>query len=293
VRVRRRFAPGSEWLYARVYTGETIADGVLTGGIAQLLADVREGGLVDRWFFLRYRDPEFHLRIRFHGDPQTLGERVRPAVEAAGERLMDDGLAWRIELGTYQREAERYGGPLAIEPVEELFHADSDAVIGVLPLLEPGTEGQEERWQLGLAGVDLLLADLGLGQEERLACVRDQRDALSRRLRWDGPARRRLGERFRREQQGLGRVLLDAPDDGHPLEPGLRLLRERSARIAPPAVELRRLERDRRLTTPLAEIAKSLLHMHLNRLLRGDNVAQEAVICDFLTRLYQARTHVS
>jgi hypothetical protein len=41
------------------------------------------------------------------------------------------------------------------------------------------------------------------------------------------------------------------------------------------------------LSAPLAEVAGSLLHMHLNRLLRGDNVAQEAVICDLLARLYE------
>ena len=30
--------------------------------------------------------------------------------------------------------------------------------------------------------------------------------------------------------------------------------------------------------------------MHLNRLLRGDDVAQEAVNCDLLTRLYEAES---
>jgi hypothetical protein len=28
--------------------------------------------------------------------------------------------------------------------------------------------------------------------------------------------------------------------------------------------------------------------MHLNRLLRGSNTAQELVVCDFLARLYEA-----
>jgi hypothetical protein len=35
-------------------------------------------------------------------------------------------------------------------------------------------------------------------------------------------------------------------------------------------------------------IASSFLHMHLSRLLRGNNTAQELVICDFLARLYEA-----
>jgi thiopeptide-type bacteriocin biosynthesis protein len=288
-RLRRRFAPGSEWLYVRVYTGETVADDVLTGGIGPLVRNVRHAGLVDRWFFLRYRDPEFHLRVRLHGDRAALREEVRPAVDAAGERLVDDGLAWRVELGTYQREAERYGGPEAIEHVEEVFHADSDAVLALLPLLEPGEVGLEERWQLGLAGVDRLLADLALGHDERLRVVRDQRDELVRRLRWDGAARGRVGERFRHARPALEALLRTGVDDDHPLQPGLELLRRRSARVEPVAAELRRLDHEGRLTSSLPEIATSLLHMHLNRLLRGDNVAQELVICDFLARLYAAR----
>ena len=52
---------------------------------------------------------------------------------------------------------------------------------------------------------------------------------------------------------------------------------------------LRQLDRSGQLTISPAGIASSLLHMHLNRLLRGNNVAQELVICDFLARLYEAR----
>jgi thiopeptide-type bacteriocin biosynthesis protein len=283
-RVRRRFAPGSEWLYARLYTGETLADAVLTKTLAPLVQTLGDDGLADRWFFLRYADPEFHLRVRFRGEPDAL----RDLVGRAGQELIDSGLVWRIEFATYQREVERYGGPAAIELAEEAFHADSDAVIAMLPLLEPGDEGLEERWQLGLVGVDRLLADLGLDRSQRLALVRAQCDALARRINPDRTGRRRIGERFRRERQSLERLFNACPGDGHPLEPGLDLLSERSSRLAPVAAALSQLERESRLTAPLAAIAGSLLHMHLNRLLRGDNAAQEFVICDFLARLYEA-----
>jgi thiopeptide-type bacteriocin biosynthesis protein len=282
--VRRRFAPGSEWLYTRLYTGETVADAVLTETIAPLLRKLRDTRLADRWFFLRYRDPEFHLRVRFHGRP----EELRGPVEDAGQALVDSGLVWRFELGTYQREAERYGGPEAIELAEAAFDADSDAVIGMLPLLEPADEGLEERWQLGLVGVDRLLVDLGLDREQGLAVVRAQRDSLERRIGVDSAARSRIGERFRRERRMLEQLLEASPVDGHALEPGLALLRERSLRLAPVRAALSRLERESRLAIPVTQIASSLLHMHLNRLLRGDNVAQEFVICDFLGRLYEA-----
>jgi thiopeptide-type bacteriocin biosynthesis protein len=194
-----------------------------------------------------------------------------------------------VEVGTYQRELARYGGSQAIEAVEDVFHADSDAVLAILPLLESGDAGEAERWRLGLAGVHQLLVDLGLEDAERLELVRAQRDRLARRLRWDRHALGRIGERFRAERVGLGELLDATPDGGHPLEPGLAILRDRSTRLAPVAERLLQLETDGLLTIPRATIASSFLHMHLNRLLRGDNTAQELVICDFLRRLYDAR----
>jgi thiopeptide-type bacteriocin biosynthesis protein len=288
-RVRRTFPPGGEWLYARIYTGETTADGVLMADLPSLVRELEASGVVDRWFFLRYRDPEFHLRVRFHGDPARLHADVRPAVEAAGAQLVDRGLAWRVELGTYEREVERYGGPEAIELAEQVFHADSEAVLAILPMLESGEEGQQERWRVGLYGADLLLRDLGLDDEERLAVVRGRRDELVRTFGWDGAALGPARQRFRRERADLERLLGSGPEDEGPLRPGLAVLHQRSETLEPIGRELAHLSSEGRLTTSLQSVAGSLLHMHLNRLLRGHNTAQEAVICDFLVRLYEGR----
>jgi thiopeptide-type bacteriocin biosynthesis protein len=287
--VRRTFTPGSEWLYARLYTGETLADTVLTKAIAPLVRELTGSDIADRWFFVRYRDPEFHLRVRFHGDAPRLQAEALPAVQEAAQRLVDGGLVWRVEFATYQREVERYGGRDAIDLAERVFHADSDAVLAILPLLASGEEGQHERWRLAIAGCDRLLADLGLDVASRSALVRQRRDSLVRTLGWRGPALGRLGKRFRRERPELERLLDDESDPG-PLAPGLTILRKRSRTLAPVRAELERLELERRLTAGRASIAGSMLHMHLNRLLRGDAVAQEAVLCDFLARLYEITT---
>src|SRR5262249_25828212 len=157
------------------------------------------------------------------------------------------------------------------------------AVIAVLPLLDPGDAGLDERWRLGLLGAHRLLADLRLNEVQRREIVQRQRDGQARLLQWDAAALGRVGARFRAERARLEQLLEAEPGGGHALDPGLELLHTRSSRIAPIAEALSRLDRAGRLSVPLATIASSLLHMHLNRLLRGDNVAQELVICDFLT----------
>src|SRR5262249_55204668 len=113
--VERRFAPGSHWLYAKLYSGVAIADEVLRDVVLPLV--IRDGfsQAVNRWFFLRYSDPDTHLRLRFCGTPDMLASYVAPMLHAAVARQLTDGRIWRVQLDTYEREVERYGGPDGIE----------------------------------------------------------------------------------------------------------------------------------------------------------------------------------
>jgi thiopeptide-type bacteriocin biosynthesis protein len=124
-------SPGGEWLYAKLYCPQRMHDGILAGHLPQLVTAVDDA--VDRWFFLRYRDdPGHHLRLRFHGDPAVLGSRALPALHDWAEGLRRAGLASALVLDTYDPELERYGGPAAITMAEQVFHADSMAVLAQL-----------------------------------------------------------------------------------------------------------------------------------------------------------------
>ena len=90
--IARTFPPGSEWLYAKLYIGTATADRVLCEELAPLAADAVASGAARRWFFIRYADPNWHLRVRFHGDPLMLRERVQPPLEAMCGRLVDAGV---------------------------------------------------------------------------------------------------------------------------------------------------------------------------------------------------------
>ena len=112
---RRRFAPGTEWLYANLYGPVAAADRVLVDYIGPLARRLREAGVVDRWFFIRYADPGRHLRVRFHGHPGDLLGDALPAFYEATAPALAEGLLYRISLDTYEREVERYGGCEGVE----------------------------------------------------------------------------------------------------------------------------------------------------------------------------------
>jgi thiopeptide-type bacteriocin biosynthesis protein len=285
---RRRFPPGSEWLYAKLYTGPATADQVLRDVIRPVTTAALESGAADAWFFVRYGDPDWHLRLRLHGRPHRLHTEVLPALEAAAAPLLDTGQVWRLQLDTYEREVERYGGDEGVALAEQLFWADSEAVADLAGLLAEDARG-ETRWQLALYGMDLLLTDLGLDLDARHGLLRRLREAFARECRADASLKRQLGERFRKEGKTLQALLEAAPDMGGPPVPGLAVLHRRSDRLAPIAARLRGSAAAGRLTQSLAALAASYLHMHANRLLGSAPRAQEMVLYDFLHRLYESR----
>ena len=284
-RARRTFPPGSEWTFLKLYTGPASADTLLREMIAPLAHDLTSSGAADCWFFLRYGDPRFHLRVRFHGDDPAILE----SAQQLAARALQAGLAQDAQLGTYEREVERYGGPDGILLAERLFHADSDTVVALLGMFEPGERGLEERWQVGALGSDALLRDLGMDDQARAAFARRRHAALEREFGADAPLRNAIAGRVRAERSAVD-ALLAAPDDtDHPLAPGIAVIARRSERIKPLAVELTTLRAVGRLDLPLDALATSYVHMWLNRLCRSQNMLQEYVTYALLARVLEAR----
>jgi thiopeptide-type bacteriocin biosynthesis protein len=284
--VQRRFPPGSEWLYAKLYTGNGTADRVLADVIEPVVQAALDKSAAQRWFFVRYSDPDFHVRLRVHGDPRRLAAEVFPLLRETAEPLLADGVVWRLQLDTYERELRRYGGDEGIELSEEVFRHDSDAVLGIIRTLS-GDEGLDARWRLTLYGIDRLLDDFGFDIERKRVWARACRDGFAQEFDIRGPAKRALGERYRAERKALEELLELEEGTDNPLAPGVELLRERSRRLGP--VVERLLEREQRLSVSLDGLLRSYAHMHANRLLRGAHRAQELVLYELLHRVYASR----
>ncbi|HWN44774.1 MAG TPA: lantibiotic dehydratase [Thermoanaerobaculia bacterium] len=286
--VQRSFLPGSEWLYAKLYVGTSTADAVLEEVVGPLVRAVQSSGAVDSWFFIRYGDPQWHLRVRFHGAPERLVAEVLPALEAAVAPLLADGRLWRFQLDTYDREVERYGGPAGIGLAERLFHADSEAALAIVEMLE-GDEGAAARWRLALYGTDLLLGDLGLDAEGKRKVLGLVRESFFREFGGGKPLRLQLDQKQRAERRALEALLDPARAEQSDLAPGFAILRRRSEHNAPLIAELRRLEQEGRLTSPVTQIAPSLVHMLINRLIRSSQRAHELVLYDLLAGIFDSQ----
>src|SRR6266568_5100584 len=285
--VRRRFPPGSEWLYAKLYTGAGTADQVLNHLVGPLVRSCLASGAADAWFFIRYADPDWHLRLRLHGEPRRLHAEALPSLEAAAAPLLEAGQLWRVQLDTYEREVERYGGDRGVELAEQVFAADSEAVLAIMGPLS-GDTGLDLRWHVAIRGMDLLFDDLGLTLQEKRSAARQARAGFGREFGIDGNFRSQVSQRYRAERARLEALLDPGQALPAPLAVGLEALRRRSLQLAPVTAELRRLGQAGHLSATLADIAMSYAHMHVNRLLRSAQRAQELVLYELLDRAYSA-----
>ncbi|WP_129297664.1 lantibiotic dehydratase [Streptomyces lydicus] len=130
--------PGGAWLYAKIYLPRARQSEVL----ARHLAPLTDPGLLrragaDLWFFLRYEDPAPHIRLRFHGKPESLWPVLLPELHSWAQARTEAGLIAKVALDTYEPETERYGGPDALPHAERFFHADSESVVTALAM-SPG-----------------------------------------------------------------------------------------------------------------------------------------------------------
>jgi len=258
VAVRDRLrVPGSEWLFVKLYGAPELFDDLIAGPVRDLVQFAEVTGMADQAFFLRYADPDSHLRLRFGSrDRQGLLRRLLPEVcRWAGEQ-MAAGLCQRFAFDSYEREIDRYGGPEGMAVAEAIFAADSRAVSAMLEraIATPGLD----RTTLAVVSIDRLLAALGASEADRLAWYGTQ--VASRK---DSSAEyRRLGAELRR--------LVGDPDQLAHVPGGselARILDGRDAALAPLGQQLAGLAERAVLGRDVETLWRSYLHLHCNRLL--------------------------
>ncbi len=160
--IQRKFFAGDEWLYFKIYCGIHTSDFLLIDSIETLVKELQENNLISIWFFVRYQDPNPHLRFRLRlinrddvGDVISISNKYfRP--------FLEKDQVWKIQTDTYERELERYGIN-TITYVEEIFYSDSELVLEILNF----TRKESEILEYVLISVDRLLKVFGLCSKER------------------------------------------------------------------------------------------------------------------------------
>ena len=280
--ITRKFTTGSEWLYVKLYAGTRSAENILKEQLLPLSRQLLADNLVDKWFFIRYTDPEHHLRLRFHHGTRKdfwkeVLERLHTTLTASANTV------YRIQTDTYEREIERYG-PATMVFSEDLFYCDSECILPLLDLLDE-EEGERYRWLLAMRGIDTLLDDFGYTLPEKGSLLKILQKSFYEEFGGGKPLLLQLNDKYREEMRTISSILDPLQDTANGIEEATALLTARSRKIKQRLENVSISNRD--------DLLGSYIHMFLNRILLSNQRKHELVIYHFLSRYYESLTAIT
>lgn len=279
-RIQRSFIPGSEWIYIKVYTGSNTADKILVNELTKIISVLERKKYVDKWFFIRYSDPDFHLRIRIRvKDCNFIGEVLRLFYKYFNE-LMENDSVWKIQLDTYNRELERYKGYL-IELTETLFYIDSIHTLKLLRVLE--NMPLSARWLIAAKMIDCLLIDFNYNLQQRKELLESIGKSYKMEFGFNEFNSKQFNVLYRKHSHELEEVLWNKKtDEGY--KALYSILEVRSNALKTIAQQLIEVNDGKEMKLPLS----SYLHMMLIRLFRSKNRLHELIVYNLMSRFYSS-----
>ncbi len=145
--LQRAFGPGSEWIYYKLYLAPKLADRILAECLKPLVKDLRDSSLIKKWHFIRYNDPDFHLRVRFNLVDQDQYEETIMLVNKTLRNFYEDGILRSVQTHDYVREIERYGS--WTPAIEELAGRQSQWIADFIheAYIQHGNVSEKTRFQ--------------------------------------------------------------------------------------------------------------------------------------------------
>ena len=280
------FSIGSEWLYYKIYCGAKTADFILTEKIKHITETLLEKGIIDKWFFIRYADPDVHIRFRLHvSDFAKYGE-ILQFVNMHFEPLLNQHVISKIQTDTYKRELERYGDN-SIELVESLFYTDSVFVTDMLDMLNADSGGAI-RWKMALRSVDDFLTDFKLNLEEKYSLINTLSTSFFNEHGGKKELKLTLDNKFRTLRPQLEEVLNKNNDEAKEYYPVIELINERNKSNEKIIETIRLIDANKEMQLSINDLLASILHMNLDRLFMGRNRTNEFVVYDLLSKYYKS-----
>lgn len=271
--IKRTFVPGDEWLFFKVYCGVNTSDELLVKKILPLAHRLMKEKVIIRWFFIRYSDPDCHLRVRFLvSSTVDIGYVITTARESLSTYL-NSNVVSKVVVDTYQREIERYGAKY-IELSEQIFHSGSECVATILKNLKGNSE---LRWKAAFLIVDSLFTSLGLNVKQKKEFIERMNDSFLREFNFNIHNSKCLNDAYRITRKAVADLV-----GGIDNEDVDSLMRKH---VNAYANEVAGIIGD----VPIDKLnLSSYLHMEMNRLFASNNRLNEMVVYNYLTRYYKS-----
>jgi len=259
--------PGDkEWLFYKIY-GCSKREEELLSVIHEKLESFIEKGMMQKYFFIRYYDPESHLRLRIQATPGNISTLFSNTSDLLST-LHADGFLSKIVIDSYLRESERYGGPELIKYAEEYFSHESKFVMKLISM----HRYEQSEINLEYIGVSFIIAALevfGFSREEQMKIL----------------SSRSPREMYRKDfihNRKMFMRAVDSSDDWFSIRSFVSnagiydLLNENMLALKKYVHAIKAFDNQGKLTNTVQGIASSVIHMFFIRL-KGNNVWESKV----------------
>ena len=284
--IQENYLPGDEWLYYKIYTGPKTSEDILINSINPTANFFIDEGIINKWFFIRYPDPEYHLRVRFHCTDRKSVCLVMDRLLFDFHEYLSEFLIWKIELDTYKRELQRYGLN-TIDVTEEIFYQDSKMVVNFFEMIR-SNNNEELRWLFSLRAIDELLNCFDFSLFNKLEYIHGLRNQFAKEFGMSRFLKRQIDAKYRKERRNVNTFMYMQIENNSEYAPFLIALKNRTEEIKPKVLTILKLARNRKLSPNLAEVLASYLHMSINRIFKSQNRLHELICYDFLYRHYKS-----
>ncbi len=162
--------PFCKWVTIKLYVNEKIEDKLLINQIRETYANLKIKNLIDDFFFIRYSDPNNHLRLRFKISDNCM-ESVLKELNALVKFLSNMSLLNDICYSSYEPEVNRYGGEECISLAEKLFGINSIISIDLIEMVDKKISCFSKEG-LFLIATYKMIHDMGIVDEEILEYIK-------------------------------------------------------------------------------------------------------------------------
>lgn len=278
--MKRSFCLGSEWLYYKIYTGVNTSDYVLTEKLNPVILSLLENKIISKWFFIRYNDPDDHIRIRFNCETIENVSQVINKLYPIFNELIASDVIWKLQADTYNREMERYGESTIIES-ESIFYYDSKMILHYATL-KPYFEKEETQLLFSFLAIDSFLNSFHLTINDKLVLLDDLQESFKKEFNVDKQLKKEFDKNYRELSIEIDTLLTKKFDDEFAELFEAIYEKKNKVDLLVPSIKCN-------LQIPLNSFLTSHIHMMVNRQYSSKQRTYECLIYDHLYRYYKMK----
>ena len=266
----RNFVPGSEWLFYKIYCSTKVSNQIINDAIFKFANRLIKKGIIKKWFFIRYSDPEMHIRVRFLTTSQN-HSFSNQIYQLLNKYMKNEMIIHKIVMDTYSREIERYG-ETTIEQMESIFYFDSECVCQLIKVAE---HTETPIWKAAVAGINHILDDFDYHMMEKRDILRQLANAYGSML--DDNSKHILKDKYREHRNQTIELLVGENEFSE-------ILDIRSKKTACYITEIKGLQSQQMVKSLMI----SYIHMFINRMFASVPNIHESILYFFLHKSYDS-----